>query len=44
MTTQRLPPGYPPAPPPAADHDTRQLGPLRAYTQRRYMIFHTILK
>jgi hypothetical protein len=40
VSTQRLPPGYPPALPPGADHETRQLGPLRQYTRRRYMIFH----
>jgi len=41
MSTQRLPPpGYPlPAPLP---QPTQQLGPLKKYTQRRYMLFHLI--
>ena len=39
MSTHLLPPNYQP---PAPDHDTRQLGPVRRYTQRRYMLFHFI--
>jgi hypothetical protein len=39
MSTNLLPPNYQP---PAPDHDTRQLGPLGRYTQRRYMLFHFI--
>jgi hypothetical protein len=43
MSTQRLPPGgYPPAPPPAAPNPTRQLGPLKQFTTRRYMLMHLI--
>ena len=43
MSTQRLPPpGYPVPPPVPAAHPTQQLGPLKKYTQRRYMLFHLI--
>ncbi len=43
MSTQRLPPpGYPVPPPAPLPHATQQLGPLKKYTQRRYMLFHLI--
>ncbi len=43
MSTQHLPPNnYPPNPAPLPDHPTQQLGPLKQYTRRRYMLFHLI--
>ncbi|MDQ2806737.1 MAG: hypothetical protein M3Z04_07440 [Chloroflexota bacterium] len=43
MSTQRLPPpGYPVPPPAPAPQPTQQLGPLKKYTQRRYMLFHLV--